>query len=186
MREKMKTMGIALAVTCLVLGFISQSAGADILEEVFKRTAFVNMEKVFQEYEKKKDFELKLKQETETGREKLEKMRQQLESLKGEYEKQEPLLAEEAKKERQQEINEKIKAIESFRQKLSKKIETKQNQYTQDILEDIIDKVQEVAKRGGYIYIFDKAALIYGVPPQDITEKIITELNKEYEKGENE
>lgn len=186
MREKMKIMGIALTVTFLALGFISQSVSGDILEEVFKRTAYVNMEKIFQEYERKKDLEAKLKEETKEGREKLEEMRQQLESLKREYEKQEPLLTDEAKQERQQEITEKIKTVEDFRQRLSEQINSKQEQYTQNILQDIISKIEQVAKQEGYIYVFDKAALVYGAPTQDITEKIITQLNKEYKAKKSE
>ena len=52
--------------------------------------------------------------------------------------------------------------------------------YTREILQDIVNKIKEIAEREGYIYVFDRAALVYGAPTQDITEEVIAELNKDY------
>lgn len=180
MRKKIKIASLGILVFALSLGIVSQMASCDILEEVFKRTAYVDVEKVFQEYQKKKDLEAKLESETTQGRQELEKMRGELEKLKKDYEAQQLLLTEEAKKERQQEIAQKVKEIESLRQKISGQIKEKQDMYTREILQDIVNKIKEIAEREGYIYVFDKAALVYGAPTQDITEKIIAELNKDY------
>jgi len=186
LQRKMVMIGVAVAASFFLLGLASQSARCDILEEVFKRIAYVDLEKVFQEYNKKKDIESKLQKEWEGEQTKLGKMMQELEGLKDEYEKQAPLLTEEAKRERQQEINRKIEEYRALQKKIFDQKQTREQKYTQELLQDIINKVKEIAEKEGYIYVFDKAALIYGAPTQDITEKIITELNKEYEKGKNE
>jgi len=164
MQRKIKMLSIMAVALFLCAGLFSQIARADILEEVFKRTAYVDL------YQKKKDLEVRLRQETETGQKKLEEMREELERLKKEYETQELLLTEEAKKERQEEITAKVK----------------QDQYTQEIIQDIINKIKQIAEREGYIYVFDKAALVYAAPIQDITGLIIDELNREYGAEKNE
>ncbi len=186
MQRKIKMLSIMAVTLFLFAGLVSQIARADILEEVFKRTAYVDLQKIFQEYQKKKDLEVRLRQETETGQKKLEEMREELERLKKEYETQELLLTEEAKKERQEEITAKVKEVESLRQKISNQIKVRQDQYTQEIIQDIINKIKQIAEREGYIYVFDKAALVYAAPIQDITGLIIDELNKEYGAEKNE
>ena len=186
MRGKIKILGMSLVISFLFLGIVGQCARGDILEDVYKGMPYIDLEKVFQEYQKKSDIELMLEEETEVGREKLEQMRQELETLRREYEAQELLLTETARKERQQEITQKIKAIEVFRQEISTQIQGKQDQYTQEILQDIIKKIEKVSEKEGYTYVFDKAALLYAAPFQNITERIITELNKEYEAKKNE
>ncbi len=186
MQGKIKVLGLSLIVAFLFLGITSQCVKADILEDVYKGMPYINLEKVFQEYQKKGDIELMLEEETEVGRGKLEEMRQKLETLNREYAAQELLLTEAARNERQQEITQKITAIEVFRQEITNQIQEKQNQYTQEILQDIINKIEKVSEKEGYTYVFDKAALLYAVPSQDITERIITELNEEYEAGKNE
>ncbi|MCD6407014.1 OmpH family outer membrane protein [Candidatus Aerophobetes bacterium] len=181
MQRKIKMVALGILAFSLCLGLFSGVASCDILEEVFKRTAYVDLEKVFQQYEKKKDLEKKLQEETSAAREKLEEARGELEKLKKEYEAQQFLLTDEAKKERQQEITDKVKEIENLRQQVSSQIKEKQDQYTHELLQDIVNKIKEIAEKEGLIYVFDKAALVYGAPTQDITEKVIAELNKEYE-----
>ncbi|MBE0477648.1 OmpH family outer membrane protein [Candidatus Aerophobetes bacterium] len=180
MLRKLKVVGITLSCVLLFLGVFSSGASCDILEEVFKRMPYIDLERVFQEYEKKKDLELKLEKESEVSRDRIRQMREQLEDLRDAYERQEFLLTEEAKRARQQEIMDKVAEVESLSQKLSEEIQGKQQEYTQELLKDIMTKIEEIAKKEGYIYVFDKMALIYAAPAREITERIITELNKDY------
>jgi len=181
MWKKIKIMALGVAVALLCVGLAFRPASADILEEVFKRIAYVDLEKVFQEYEKKKVLEKKLQAEGEVTRQELAKKREEIEKLKEEYKAQELLLSEEAKRERQEEIAKKSEALRELLDEVSKQMKEKEQKYTQEIVSDIMNKIKEIAEKEGYIFIFDKAALLYGAPPQDITKKIIDELNKEYE-----
>lgn len=182
MQMRLKNLVVGVISVVLCLGLFSQLANADILEEVFKRMAYVDLQKVFQEYHKKQDLEAKLKAEGEARRKELQKRKQELEQLQQEYEAQKLLLTEEAKKERQQEINVKSEQLKSFLDKISKEMKEKEDRYTQEILSDIREKIKEIAVREGYLFVFDSAALLYGAPTQDITQKVIDELNKEYDK----
>jgi len=180
MKVKSLTVGVVSIIFCL--GLFSQLASADILEEVFKKMPSINLEKVFQEYHKKQDLEAKLKAEGESRRQELQEKKQELEKLQQEYKAQELLLTEEAKKQRQQEINVKSEELKSFLDKISTEMKDKENKYTQEIISDIKKKIKEIAIREGYIYVFDSAALLYSAPTQDITQKVIDELNKDYDK----
>lgn len=183
MWRKMRFLVSGFVVVLLCLGLSSQFASADILDQVLERMAYVDLEKVFQEYEKKQALEQKLQEEGQTKRQQLSERREELEQLREEYEAQELLLSEEAKKQRQEEIAQKSETLKELLDKISQQMEEKERAYTQDILSDIMSKIEEIAKKEGYIFVFDKAALLYGAPTQDITETVITQLNKEYEAG---
>jgi len=175
---KIKVGMLSMAVVFLCLGLISQSAGAAILVKI----GYVDLEKVFQEYQKKKDLETELQAEGEAKRRELAEKRQELEELQKEYEAQKLLLTEEAKKERQEEIARKSEALKNFLDKISSQMKEKENRYTQEILSDIMKKIEEIAKREGYSFILDRQALLYAAsaPELDLTQLVITELNKEY------
>lgn len=179
---KTKRVLLTLLLILLCVGVLSQFAGAAVME----KTGFVDVEKIFQEYAKKKDLEAKLQAEGEVKRQQLAEKRQELEELQKEYEAQKLLLTEEAKRERQEEINKKSEALKEFLDKISNQMKEKENQYTQEILSDIRKKIEEIAKKEGYIYILDRQCLLYAAPdPElDLTQRIIDELNKEYGAGE--
>ena len=170
----------------LFLGLIGQLASADILEDVFERVPYVNLEQVFQEYQRKNDIELQLQTELETEDKILREKIQELEKLRQDYEAQRLLLTETARREREQEINEKLQELQNLQQEIIEYKGTRENQATESLLQDIYRKIEEVAEKEGYVYVFDKAALLYTAPTQDVTERIIGELNREYEAKQSE
>ena len=183
MQMKIKKIIPVIVGVVLCLGFFSQFANADILEEVFKRMAYVDLQKVFQEYHKKQDLEAKLRAEGEAKRQQLQEKKQELVKLQQEYEAQKLLLTEEAKKKREQEINLKSQELKSFLDKISNEMKQRESQYTHEIVSDIKNKIKQIAKREGYRFVFDSAAILYAAPMQDLTQKVIDELNKEYDKA---
>jgi outer membrane protein len=184
-------VSLALTFTWLSAGLVS----ADILEEVLSRTGYVNLDTIFNSYERTQDLQAGLDAQRQQEIAQMEEMRQNLEQMNKEYQAQEMLLSEDAKKERQAEINQKIKAYEDFRQSCSERMQSQLDSYTKQILDDIKAKIHEVAKRDGYVYIFhfdtsqviDPAVvLLYAAPPaKDLTEVIVEELNAGYEPQSN-
>ncbi len=177
-KRMLRRWALIVVFTFLASGFLVSSASAAILVKI----GYVDVEKVFQEYQKKKDLEAKLQAEGETKRQELAKRKKELEELQKEFEAQKLLLTEQAKEERQEEINRKSEELKRFLDEITSQMKQKETSYTQEILSDIIEKIKEIAAKEGYSLIFDKQALLYAAedPELDLTQKIIDELNKEY------
>lgn len=195
MRRRLMLGSFCVSLAFLFMWLSAGLVNADVLEEVLSRTGYVNLDTIFNSYGKTKDLQVGLDAQREQEIAQMEEMRQNLEQMNKEYQAQEMLLSEDAKKERQAEINQKIKAYEDFRQSCSDRMQSQLDSYTKQILEDIKAKIHEVAKRDGYIYIFhfDKSqvidpavVLLYAAPPaKDLTEVIINELNAGYKPQNN-
>jgi len=195
MRRRVTLISLFVGMVFLFAGMGGGVAAADVLEEVFTRTAHVNLDAIFNSYERTEELQAGLDVQREQEIAQMEQMRQALEQMNKEYQAQELLLSEDAKQERQAEINQKIKEYEQYRQICSERMQSQLDNYTKEILEDIKAKIGEVAARDGYIYVFhfddtsiiDPAVvLLYAGPPaKDLTETIIAELNADYEPQNN-
>ena len=189
--KKQKIIGILLLI--LVCAFRGAAADAGI--------AVIDMRKVFQEYEKTKEVEKKLQEQSDMFREYSLKLSSQIQEMKKEFEKvrdesQDNFALSEAERE-----NRRLKAKEIYEQLLVRQAELKnynqsrteqiRNVYEKqrnDILEEIRKVVQTRAVLLGYQLVLDRSgstsneisAVVYHMPQMDITQSVLDELNKAY------
>jgi len=173
---KIKILGVLLIF--LFLGGFIRVAKAELVVNI----AHVDVQKVFDEYSKTKDFQALWDSQKEEANKKIEAKRKEIEKLSEELKTQELLLTEEAKEKRKEEIIAKTQELNEFMKFISQEINKKNEEYSEGIFKDIKLKVKEIAEREGYRFVFYKDALIYVTPePEfDLTEKVIHELNQEY------
>ncbi len=173
---KLKILGVLLIF--LFLGGFIRVAKAELVVNI----AYVDVQKVFDEYSKTKDFQTIWDSQKEEANKKIEAKRKEIEKLSEELKTQELLLTEEAKEKRKEEIIAKTQELNEFMKFISQEINKKNEEYSEEIFKDIKLKVKEIAEREGYRFVFYKDALIYVTPePEfDLTEKVIHELNQEY------
>jgi len=165
---------LVVGVMALGLGgfFSPKKAEAAYLVKI----GFVDLQKVFQEYEKTKTLGKKLSASREETKKRLDEIREELKELREEI--NNPALSEEARKKKGQELQ----AKEQERKVLLENLQSTQQRYTEELLGDIQKKVVEIGIKEGFTLILEKGVLLYGNPEFDLTEKIIKELNKAYEK----
>ncbi|MEA1963878.1 MAG: OmpH family outer membrane protein [Candidatus Aerophobetes bacterium] len=161
------------------------------------KPAYVDTQKIFQEYDKKKDLESRLNTQLENERENLRKKREELENkrrelelLQEELKTKESLLTDIAKEEKLRQIEEEREELQDLGEELQdlsasieKSLRMQEEEYTEQIRRDISNAVKRVAEREGYRFVFHKEALIYATPePEfDLTEKVLSLLNQEYQ-----
>ena len=174
----MKIKILALSLIFLFLGGFIRVAKAELVVN----PAYVDVQKVFDEYSKTKDFQALWDSQKEEANKKIEAKRMEIEKLSEELKTQELLLTEEVKEKRKEEIIAKTQELNEFMKFISQEINKKNEEYSEEIFEDIKLKVKEIAEREGCRFVFYKDALIYLTPePEfDLTEKVIHELNQEY------
>ena len=188
---KRKIIGILLlTIVCIFRG-----AAADI------KIAVIDMRRVFQDYEKTKEVEKKLQEQSDMFREYSLKLSSQIQALKKDFEKardesQDNFALSEAERE-----NRRLKAREIYEQLLVRQSELKNYNQSRaeqirsvyekqrnDILEEIRKVVQTRAVLLGYQLVLDRSgstsneisAVVYHMPQMDITQGVLDELNKAY------
>jgi outer membrane protein len=160
--------------------------------------AVVDMVKAFTEYHKTKDASERMKTNKDKALAEINERIGVYKGLLSEAQKigqssQDPILAPDARARKQAEYGEKQKEVRALEQEMTEFQTRRQSQLRQEevqlqrgLYEEIVAVVREKAKSDGMDFVFDKTGvsmstvpvLIYYKDAQDITDKVIVELNK--------
>lgn len=138
----------------------------------------VDLMRVFDEYQKRKDFDSQLEA---LGKSKEAQRTKLIEELK-EIQDKISVVSEAEKEKKQKELTEKSKRLQEFDQKIRIDLRKDWDEKLRDVLEDIKKTVEELAKKEGYTYVIDAKALLYSAKETDVTDVIIKALNAKYKK----
>jgi outer membrane protein len=164
---RLRSFGILVFVGFMTLA--GQTAYAE-------KYAFLDVAKVFDEYQKTKDNDAKLQ---ESGKEKEDarnKIVEEIRRMKDELE----LLNDAAKTEKQESINTKVRELQEFDTVARRELGEKRRVVVQEIFSDMDAVVQEYGKKNGYDFIINDKALLYKTDKFDVSADILKELNKRY------
>ena len=187
MRGK-KNKRLILLLLCLffIVCLSVNAARADLVVKI----GYVDLERIFQGYEKTKELEAKLKMENEADQEMLSERRQMIEKeidrLKEELETQALMLSESASEEKQAEIERRAEELYEFSAYIEQRMTDRAAKYTDGIVQDLELRVpsiiKSIAEKEGYRFVFDSRFLSYFTPEEefDLTDKVIAQLNEEY------
>ncbi len=164
----MRKFFVGIMITAMVLGI---SLGAQAKD--FK-VAFADKMKILFEYEKTKDLNKELEDESQKARAEMEKMSDDVKKMSDEM----ALLSESAKKEKQPELDNKINELNNYRREKMQEISKKQDEGIRQITKEITDVCSKYGKANGYDVIIDVRATLYAPEAMDVTEPILKELNK--------
>lgn len=83
------------------------------------------------------------------------------------------------KESKEKELMEMENRIQETQQSMQQEMQTIQNNLTSPVMKKCQDAIDEVAKKGGYIYVFDSSTALYIDPAQstDLTKEVRTALN---------
>ena len=141
-----------------------------------KKIAVFDMKKVFEEYEKTKQFTKDLEEWGNTRKAEVEKKKKEIEDLMKAFYAQSGLLSDEAKKAKQKDIEDKTQDYQKKSQEIIQEFSKQEKLKTDALVVDISVAAEAVAKELKYDLLFDKKALVYG--GDDITDKVIKRINK--------
>jgi len=172
-----------LIVTAFLLCFFVILGGVSSRAELVVKIGYVDVQKVFEEYRKKEDLEARLKLEQGKAQQSLEEKRKEIERLQEDLIRQEMMLSELARMEKQNELRNETKELEKLAQSIQADLQKKWDLYTQEIVNDIMAAAKEIAEKEGYRLIFDKRVLLYATPEVefDLTQKVLSQLNQRYQ-----
>lgn len=139
------------------------------------KIGYVDFEKVFNEYNKTKTEDAKLKARLEDKKNELDKKREEINKMRESLD----VLGEDAKKQKEKELRDKIKELNDLRKKAEEDLLEERNKKWLEIYGEIKEVAGKFGKEKGYTFIFDDKALVYKAEGFDLTEDVIKLMNKE-------
>jgi len=165
-----------LRMLSILLSLIVALSGSVWAESADAQVAYLDVAKVFDDYQKTKDQDALLQTAGEEKTEARETLVGEIRALKDEM----ALLSDDAKKKKEGELNEKIQALRDFDMSARRELEEKRAQMMQEIFEDIDKIVQETAKSKQLDFVFNQRVLVFAGDQYDITTDVAQALDKKY------
>ena len=139
----------------------------------------VTVGKVFDEYEKTKEYDKQLEAQFKEKQKELEKVLADIRRLSDELE----LLSEKGKKEKQDEIDSKVQELRKFDAGVRKELNRQRDNFLKEIIKEIYVTVEEYAKKEKFTIVVRKEGMvIYSKDAIDLTDEIIKIMNERHKK----
>ncbi len=143
-----------------------------------QKIAYIDIGKVFDEYEKTKKFDQELQEEGKIKQKERDEKVLAIRKLKDEQ----AILSDEKKKEADVNIEKKLRELEEFDQSIGRELNARRDKVVKEIFQDIDGLLKQYGERKGYDFIYNDRALVYRNPKYDKTDEVLKELNESYKK----
>ena len=150
----------------------------------YSNIAYVDMEKVLESVSEYQTAQKQLEQQSERWRQEIAKEYEQIEQMYREYQTREPLLSDEMRQSKQDEIVAKEKAVRALQTERfgpEGLLFKKRQSLVKPIQEKVYAVIQKLASERRIDFVFsapDGTNLIYAVEKKDLTAEVITRLNR--------
>lgn len=161
---------VVFLLTCMVSG------GAWTGQAFAEKNGFVDMSKIFDEYDRTRQNDERLSEEGKRKQEERDSKVQEIRRLKDEL----ALLSDQNKEEKQQVIDEKIRTLQEFDENVQEELGRKRDETVKLIIKDIDGVVADYGKRNAYDFIFNERAVVFRNNKLDVTSDVLNELNTRY------
>lgn len=148
------------------------------------KIGYIDSNRIMNELDEVRAIQVELEKEQRKMESEMEGLISKRDSLIQSYERQQILMNEQRKLDKQQEIQQISQDIERFQMEKfgpnGGEIYKIQNQLLAPVLSKIDEAIQKVGKERGYDFIMDavSGALVYAIDSHDLTDEIIDELRK--------
>ena len=167
--SKMNKTFIAVIAVIIVGMFLVSPASAEVM-----KIGYVDLRRAFYEYEKSKNFDAELTKLTNERGEKRSKMVDEVRKMRDESE----LLSDSAKTAKLKQLNAKITALNEYDANTRQELLNKKNEMFRVVIGDIQKIVEDIGARDKYTYVFDSRNIMYSQKQDDLTDQVVTRLNK--------
>ncbi|MFA6356026.1 MAG: OmpH family outer membrane protein [Candidatus Omnitrophota bacterium] len=162
---------LALAVfAAMTLSVVNSSFAAE------QKLGHMDFAKVFDEYNKTKDFDKQLEAKGNAKQGDREKLVTEIKKLKDELD----LAADKDKAKKQAVVEEKLKKLQEFDRDSREALRKERDDMARGIFKEIKDVVDEIGKKESYKYIIDSRMVLFGNEIDDMTARVLKILNDKY------
>src|SRR5256886_174056 len=168
----------------LIAFLLATSAIAAAARAQPMKLAYVDVQRAIQETDEGKAARTRLKGEFDQRRAQIDRKSADLEKMQQEYEKQAPVLSDEAKRKKQEEFQKAVIEARKSAGDLQEDMSRQEQQAMGSILQRLQQVVAEIAERESLSFVMDKGTLLYAPLPADITNEVVRRYNDKYGAGE--
>jgi outer membrane protein len=176
MRTRTLLHAAALTVAAAMYAFPAH-AGAE------QKIAYVDLQRALNEIEEGKAAKANLKREFDQKQKMLDEKKAEFDKLRGEFEKQAMVMSEQARKDRQSELERKGGELQGFFVQLQKDLSEREREATRGIFDKMHTIVREIADAEGVSMVVQAEALVYATPSLDITNELVRKYNARHKAG---
>ena len=145
------------------------------------KIGFVDLSRVFDEYQKTKEFDKVLSEKENSYKAEMEKKLGEVKQLEDKM----AVLSAKEKEAKQAEMGAKYKAAQDYDATVGANLRKERNDKIREILKDIEGVVGDIAAKDGYDLVLNDRVLVYNNKQNkglDLTEKILQAVNSQYKK----
>lgn len=177
--DKMKPMKKIFIAACLALS-IAMIGGQTHAAEI--KIAHANLQKALNECEAGKKAKDVLAEEAKKYADLLDAKQEDLKKLKEEIDKKSNVWSKETKEAKETEFMQRSQEFERLYEEYGKQLNDKKLQREDEIINGLRKAVDEIAKKKGYTYVFERSVggLLHAPDADDITDEIIKQHNKKF------
>ena len=129
------------------------------------KIGYIDIFKVFNDYEKTKEYDAKLEKKKNAAEKELEEKKAAIEKLQNKM----SLLKKEEKAKKEEELSKEVKEYRDLEREVFTDIKKERDEKMKDIVEDIDKIVKDYAKKKGFDLVVNSNAVLYGAKAMDIT-----------------
>jgi len=167
--KALKVFGLAVMFGCMAA--VCSLAG-DL------KIAYVDLSKVFDGYQKTKEFDAVLQSEGEVFQRERDAMIQKIQDAQSKFN----LMNDTQKAAMEKDIEKQKNDVVAYDKEKRAELAKKRDDKVREILAEIQKIVSDLAKREGYTYVLNDRVLIYGDPQSNVTDVVLKTLNDSYKK----
>ena len=143
------------------------------------KLGFVDLPRALNEVEEGKAAKAQLEKEFKEKQKQLDSKQDELRKLKGDYDKQAVVMSDQAKRDKQAELERKAGETQQLFVQLQSELSRREQELTGPILEKLGNAVREIAEAEGFTAIFERSrsGVVYMPAALDVTNEVIRKYN---------
>ena len=173
----MRTTAALSLVAALALGALPAHARAE------GRIAFVDLQRALNSVDEGKLAKESLKREFEQKQKLLDDKKAEFDRMRQDFEKQAVVMSDDARKQKQGELERKGMELQSFFVQLQKELSEREREATRGIFDKMHALVREIAEQEGVSAVVSAEALVYADPALDLTNELVRKYNARHKPG---
>lgn len=142
------------------------------------KIAYVDLSKVFDGYQKTKEFDAVLQSEGEAFQKERDGMVKKIQDAQSKLD----LMKDSEKASMQADIEKQKNDVVAYDKEKRTELAKKRDDKVREILTEIQGIVSDLAKKEGYTYVLNDRVMIYGDPQYNVTDQVMKSLNDSYKK----
>ncbi|HWE24453.1 MAG TPA: OmpH family outer membrane protein [Myxococcales bacterium] len=147
------------------------------------KIGYVDVQRAIQEVEEGRAARTRLKTEFDSRKAQIDKKSADLERMQQEYEKQAPVLSDDAKRKKQEEFQKALVDARKSAGELQEDMNRQEQQAMASILQRLQQVVADIAEKESFTFVMDKGTLLYAPQAADITNEVVRRYNDRFGAG---